>query len=112
MIGRTLGIATVAAVALAPTALAGPKMKACGNAGTSTGGSGLGVVNVKAAGVDCRTARLVAKRSNGRTARAGGAVWSCRITQAATGTEPGYIPRSKVSCRRGTSALVRFEWAS
>ncbi len=37
-----------------------------------------------------------------------GRTWKCRVTQAATGTDPGSISRTKVRCTR-SSQIVRME---
>ena len=85
----------------------------CGTGGTAY--DGLGIVNVRATGVSCATAERVARTWRGRdrwTATVNQRRWSCRVTQHATGTDPGHIPRTKLRCARPTGSVVRFELAS
>jgi hypothetical protein len=111
IVGATLAVSAPAASA------AGGSVKRCGHAGTTK--DGLGVTNVRARGVSCATARRVARRARWgaegrtRTSRVDGRTWRCTTTQAATGTDPGHVARTKVECRRpGRSSLVRFELRS
>jgi hypothetical protein len=90
--------------------------KHCGSAGTRPI-EGLGAVRVTTEGTSCTTARRVARYARVgaegakvRT-RIAGRLWTCVVTQAATGTDPGYIPRSKVRCRSG-GHTVRFQLQS
>jgi hypothetical protein len=104
--------AALAAATFPGAAQAAPAMTKCKPRLAGTGFSGLGVIDVRAAGVGCGMAKRVARASDGTQAVVAGVRWSCRITKEATGTDPGSNPYSHVSCRRGTKALVRFKWAS
>lgn len=104
--------AALAAGMLPGSAIAAPAMTKCKPRLAGTGFSGLGVIDVRAAGVGCAMAKRVARASDGSKAVVDGVRWSCRITKPATGTDGSGNPYSHVSCRRGTSALVRFKWAS
>jgi hypothetical protein len=107
-VATTLGLLGAAAPADAA--------KHCGAAGTRAV-EGLRAVRITAEGTSCKTARRVAR--NARVGAEGervrtriaGRRWTCVVTQAATGTDPGYIPRSKVRCR-SRSAIVRFQLQS
>jgi hypothetical protein len=114
IIGAALALAAV--LALASTAEA----KSC--RGKLAGPpAGLGIVRVTAVAVGCPTAKNVAKRfdnSSGGGAKSKvtvhdsrGRRWRCRITERATGTDPGYNPFTSVRCARSRS-VVRFKYAS
>lgn len=104
------------AVTLASLAGGSPAAAAVTNCGTGgTAYNGLGIVNVRAIGVSCPTAERVARRWRGKdryTATVSGKRWQCRVTEHATGTDPGLIPRTKLRCARPTGSVVRFELAS
>ena len=78
------------------------------------------IFRVVAGGVGCTTAKAVAgawfeAMSNGKSGRAvidqRHERWTCRVTQRATGTDPGYIPFTSVRCTRHR-AVVRFKQRS
>ena len=78
------------------------------------------IFRVVAGGVGCTTAKAVAggwfdATSNGKSGRAvldeRHQRWNCRITQRATGSDPGYIPFTSVRCTRH-GAVVRFKQRS
>src|SRR4051812_23624492 len=112
IIGAALALAAV--LGLASTAEA----KSCGGqlAGPT---SGLGIVQVTAVGVGCATAKNVAQgfdniSGGGAKTRvtihdSRGRRWRCRITERATGTDPGYNPFTSVRCAR-SSSVVRFKY--
>jgi hypothetical protein len=84
-------------------------------------GTGLAIIKVKVTGrVRCATAKSVARAFDRQVARGkdkatvhdpNGHAWRCRITQHATGTDPGYIPYTSVRCTRG-ERRIRFKLAS
>ena len=115
---RTIGaaLALAAVLGLASTAEA----KSC--RGQLTGPtSGLGIVQVTAVGVGCPTAKNVAQgfdniseggaKSKANIHDSRGRRWRCRITERATGTDPGYNPFTSVRCVR-SKAVVRSKYAS
>jgi hypothetical protein len=124
---RTVALATVALLVSSLTALSWSPGTAAASAtrpckGHMTGpGTGLGIIKLKVTGkVKCSTARVVARRFDKRIAKGkekatvhdrSGHAWRCRITQHATGTDPGYIPYTSVRCERG-ERVVRFKLAS
>jgi hypothetical protein len=78
------------------------------------------IFRVVASGVGCTTAKAVAGGWFGATSHgtSGRAVldqrhkrWTCRVTQRATGSDPGYIPFTSVRCARHL-AVVRFKQRS
>lgn len=102
--------------ALAAPAFAVPgsaSAAACGRAGSA--GNGLGITNVRVANTTCSVGRDVAHRYGQAFARhvtdKQGRSWTCKVTQKATGTDPGYIARTKVRCTR-SRAVVRLELQS
>lgn len=109
--------ALLASSILAPAVSAATAAK-CGTETARTHGQ---VTNVRVRGVGCRTGRRVtgdwfdvqqtAKSPNAVTVHDRGHPWECRVTQAATGTDPGYIARTKVRCTHRSSA-VTFELRS
>lgn len=117
-IGRTaLAVLTGSVVALGAGG-AGPAQAAGCTKPVMTSASGLGIVEIRKSGVSCTVARRVAKRavsSQSTFVRSsfttGGSRWRCRITQNATGTDPGLIARTKVRCTSG-KRVVRFQLAS
>jgi hypothetical protein len=83
-------------------------------------GSSLGIIKIRATNVGCKTARSVArgwefKSSHGASTKTiydrHAHKWRCRITEEATGTDPGYNPYTRVRCTRANS-VVRFALAS
>lgn len=81
-------------------------------------GSGLGIVEIRASGTGCTVARQVAKRATSRTdgrvrerVTVSGTTWRCRVTQQATGTDPGSVARTKIRCTAG-KRVVRLQLAS
>jgi hypothetical protein len=105
---------TLAAGLLAPaTASASPAY--CGAAGS--GQAGLGVTHVRAYDVSCKAARWVARKTRAEgdgitVTRVLGVAWSCRITQQATGSEPGAVLATKVTCQSPGGALVLYHLRS
>jgi hypothetical protein len=99
-------------------ATAGAPTKKCGQETARTHGQ---LTNVRANGTSCTTARRIAgdwfsvqqtaKDPNTVTVHDHGQPWPCRVTQAATGTDPGYIARTKVRCTH-RSSVVTFELRS
>jgi hypothetical protein len=114
-------VSSVTALSWSPgTAAASSTTRPC--KGYMTGpGTGLGIIKLKVTGkVKCSTARVVARRFDKQIARGkeNGTVhdtahhaWRCRITEHATGTDPGYIPYTSVRCERG-KRRVKFKLAS
>jgi|tagenome__1003787_1003787.scaffolds.fasta_scaffold20075504_2 hypothetical protein len=88
--------------------------------GTETALSSGQIFRIVAGGVGCTTAKAVAGgwfnvQSQGKSGRTvfdqRQKRWSCRVTERATGTDPGFIPFTSVRCTRG-SAVVRFKLRS
>lgn len=111
-------ITAAVAVPLAALLLAAPAhAQKCGNV-RDTGG--LQALNIVASKTTCKTAKSVAtdyaRRGTNPARDSLRRAWRCRVTQRATGTDPGFIPRTKVRCTRasssGATAIVRFELAS
>ena len=111
---------TVASFAISSASAEASTTRPC--EGQMTGpATGLGIIKLKVTGaVKCSTARLVARRFDRRIAKGKekatvhdrkGRAWRCRITQHATGTDPGYIPYTSVRCDRG-KRRVKFKLAS
>jgi hypothetical protein len=108
-----LALTAVTLATLAAVSPASATVTNCGSGGTAY--TGLAIVNVRAVGVSCPTAERVAQRWRGKdryTAVVNGKRWQCRVTQHATGTDPGFIPRTQLRCARPTGSVVRFELAS
>jgi hypothetical protein len=113
---RPLPIAAIAVTAgalLAPAAASAERY--CGNAGT--GQSGLGVSHVLAHDVSCKAARYVAEKARAtshqyRVNNILGVAWRCRITQDATGSEPGSVLTTKVTCISPGGAHVHYHLRS
>ena len=87
----------------------------CGNAGT--GQAGLGVTNVIAHDIACPAARYVARRTRARShaytlSPVLGVNWRCRITQDATGSEPGSVLATKVECVSPRGAELHYHLRS
>ncbi len=108
--------AAVFALLLLPTT-APAATRSCGKEKAISGGQ---VFAIKATRTTCKTAKQVAGgwfnlQANGESARkvydAKGRLWRCRVTEEATGTDPGYNPYSKVRCSRG-KRVVRFKLRS
>ena len=102
---------------LLTAAPSGAQAAACGIETARSGGS---VTNVRTANTTCIVGRDVAGRWYSAQARGDRATrvrdrleraWSCRITQRATGTDPGLVARTKVRCTRG-KGVVSFELRS
>jgi hypothetical protein len=106
-------LAILIAIALPSTAAA----KSCSSKGLSES-AGIGIVNVRATNVSCGTARTVVKRAMPfgkamkRSVRVAGRKYTCRTTQKATGTDPGYTSRTKVRCSASGGRIVKFWLAS
>lgn len=116
LVAVVFAAAALLPASVAPASAADP-VKRCGSGGTTSNGTF--ATNVRARTVSCAAARTVARRARlgaeGTTAstKIDGRTWRCRVTQAATGTDPGSVARTKIDCRRPTgSALVRFELRS
>src|SRR5688572_27026556 len=101
--------------ALPPTASAAAR--ACGAEWAMSDGR---LFRIKATRTTCRTAKQVAGgwynvQSHGGDARkiydAKGRRWRCRVTEEATGTDPGYNPYTRVRCTRERK-LIRFKLRS
>jgi hypothetical protein len=112
-------VCALALVALAqiegPTAQAATQ--SCGTEKTLSDGR---VFMVRATSVSCATAKSVAGgwfnvQSQGSLPRvvfdSKQRRWACRVVEAATGTDPGFIPYTSVRCSRKT-AVVRFKLRS
>lgn len=107
-------LAGLALLAVAP-ATASASEHYCGSAGS--GQAGLGVGNVFARGFSCSAARVVARRTTAtshefRDSPVAGVAWRCRITQEATGSEPGAVLTTKVTCLSPGGALLRYHLRS
>jgi hypothetical protein len=88
--------------------------------GTETARSSGQIFRVVGGGVGCRTAKAVAgawfdATSNDKSGRVVADQlrknWTCRVTERATGTDPGYNPYTSVRCTRHR-AVVRFQQRS
>jgi hypothetical protein len=112
-------LALVSLAVFAPTAAAaGTPTTKCGTETARTRGQ---VTNVRAQGTSCSTGRRIAgdwfyvqeaaKNPGSVTVHNRGRRWACGVTQAATGTDPGYIARTKVRCTH-RSSVVTFELRS
>ncbi|WP_026912593.1 hypothetical protein [Patulibacter minatonensis] len=115
---RRLPIVVMAlAVLLAAAAPASADAVSCAPP-VDAAGNGNGVLEVRASGVTCVTARRVAvravRRSDGRIRRSftsGGRRWRCRVTGTRAGDAPSYIRWTGVRCASG-SRVVRLQVAS
>lgn len=114
-----LPIAVLVAI-LAATLLPAMATAATRSCGTERALSQGAVFAIKATGTTCKTAKQVAGgwynvQSQGESGRkvydSKGRRWSCRITEEATGTDPGYNPYTRIRCARGKS-VVRFKLRS
>ncbi|MEA2154122.1 MAG: hypothetical protein QOE11_262 [Solirubrobacteraceae bacterium] len=109
--------ALVAGALLASAATPAQARVACGTEKAASSGQ---IFHVVAGGVGCGRALTVAGgwfalTSTGRPGRAvldgSHKRWGCRVTQRATGTDPGLQPFTSIRCtRRG--AVVRFQQRS
>jgi hypothetical protein len=88
--------------------------------GTETAKSSGQIFRVVAGGVGCKTAKAVAGAwfdvtSHGKPGRVIADErrkrWICRVTERATGTDPGFNPYTSVRCTRH-GAVVRFQQRS
>jgi hypothetical protein len=88
--------------------------------GTETARSSGQIFRIVAGGVGCKTAKAVVGAwfdvtSRGKPGRLiadqHGKHWVCRVTERATGTDPGFIPYTSVRCTRHR-AVVRFQQRS
>ena len=104
-------------VGLAVPIAASAATRSCGVERPLSGGA---IFRVKATNTRCKTAKQVAGgwwnvTSHGHSGRVvydgDGRRWRCRITERATGTDPGYIPYTSVRCPR-RKAVVRFKQRS
>jgi len=117
-------IAALATLGLLGTWAATAQARSC--PGTITAPkSGLAIIKVKATGTSCKTAKHVAvafdkalmgtahaeHRDSATVSDQQGHPWRCRITERATGTDPGSIPYTSVACKRD-AARIRFKFAS
>jgi hypothetical protein len=107
-------IAVAVGAALAPAA-ASAHGNFCGNAGS--GQAGLGVTNVIAHQLSCPAARYVARRTRARShaytlSPVLGVNWRCRITQDATGSDPGSVLATKVTCVSPRGAELHYHLRS
>jgi hypothetical protein len=106
------------AVAMAVPSTAAAKPKPCGVEHRLSGGV---VFMIRATNTSCTTATDVAGRWYNVQSHGTGKAptvfdvkdrrWQCRITEKATGTDPGYNPYTSVRCSRRTS-IVRFKLRS
>jgi hypothetical protein len=105
------------AVALVAPSSAAAKTTTCGPERALSGGA---VFMVRATNTACSTAKGVAGRWYHVQSSVGTAPtvfdaknhrWQCRITEAATGTDPGFNPYTSVRCSRRQS-IVRFKLRS
>lgn len=106
---------TVAAGALLAPGSASAHGRYCGSAGT--GQAGLGVTHVEADDIACPAARFVARRARATShaytvSRILGVDWRCRITQDATGSDPGSVLATKVTCLSPRGAHVHYHLRS
>lgn len=115
---RRATVTIVCALALAQ--VEGSTAQAAQSCGTEKTLSHGQVFMVRASGVSCATAKSVAGGWFNVQAQRGPAPsvfdskqrrWTCRIVEAATGTDPGFIPYTSVRCARKT-AVVRFKLRS
>ena len=100
-------------IAVAPVATASPAPRRCGPENSISKGQ---VFDVRATRTTCRTALQVAggwffTGQKHKIYDAAGRRWNCRVTEAATGTDPGYNPYTHVRCIRG-DRRVRFKMRS
>jgi hypothetical protein len=109
--------AVVGCLALSWTAGPAHGRVACGTEMARSSGQ---IFRIVGGGVGCRTAKALAgawfdATSRGKPGRLvadqRGKRWACRVTQRATGTDPGFIPYTSVRCTRHR-AVVRFQQRS
>jgi hypothetical protein len=88
--------------------------------GTETARSSGQIFRIVAGGVDCQRAKAVAGAwfdvtSKGKSGRVitdqHRKRWTCRVTERATGTDPGFNPYTSIRCTRH-GAVVRFQQRS
>ena len=112
---RVVVVALVVALVV-PTA-ASAATRSCGVERALSSGA---IFRVKATNTSCKTARQVAGgwwnvTSHGHSGQVvydgDGRRWRCRVTERATGTDPGYIPYTSVRCTR-RKAVVQFKQRS
>jgi hypothetical protein len=117
---RNLVMGPLSVLALSAVAAATPAHAATRSCGTETALSRGAVFKIAATGVACVTAKSVAGgwynvQSQGKSGRVvfdfKRRRWSCRITEHATGTDPGFIPYTSIRCAR-RSSVVRFKLRS
>lgn len=108
---RRLLMVVVMLLTFSATTSVGSSADAASSCSAVSLANGTRAVEVRAAGTSCRVARSVVagwgRDGDGRTRDVRGRAWRCRTVQAATGTEPGSVARTKVRCARGRS-VVRF----
>jgi hypothetical protein len=113
---RRYALAALAVASAVPSS-AVAKTTACGIEHALSGGV---VFMVRATNAACATAKEVAGRWYNVQSHAGTAPtvfdaknhrWRCRVTEEATGTDPGYNPYTSVRCSR-QDAIVRFKLRS
>jgi hypothetical protein len=116
MMKKLLIPAVLITAAILPSPAAAATRK-CGTEGAASHGR---VFAVQATNTTCRTAKNVAGgwfnvQSHDGTAPSvydtSGNRWRCRVTEEATGTDPGYNPYTKVRCVR-RSKVARFKLRS
>jgi hypothetical protein len=114
--------AIVPVVLLLGTVCSPPVASAATSCGTERALSGGRVFRVRATGANCTTAKAVAggwfnvqNQSGEDAARTvfdqRRRRWKCRVTEEATGTDPGFIPFTSVQCTRRGS-VVKFKLRS
>jgi hypothetical protein len=117
MLVKPLVICAALLLSLWASAPVSAATRACGTERALSHGA---VFKVTATGTTCKTAKQVAGgwynvQSEGGSARyvfdERERRWRCRITERATGTDPGYNPYTSVRCVRGPAA-VRFKLRS
>lgn len=114
---RTMKFIPLAAVFAAAIAATPANAASCAKPYLMTG-SGLGIAEIRASGTGCSVARQVATRATSRSDgqirtrfTVSGRTWACRVTQRATGTDPGSVARTKIRCVAG-KRVVRLELGS
>ncbi len=115
--GRLAALCTALLIVSAAPPAASASTRSCGTERALSDGA---IFRVKATGTTCKVAKEVAGgwwnvTSNGGSGRVvtdgSRRRWRCRVTERATGTDPGYIPYTSVRCARGRK-IVRFQQRS
>ena len=113
LIAHVLAIGSIALAMASPASASGVAQKRCG---TERGVWKGQIFDVRAEHIGCKTALQVAggwlfTGQKSKVYDSAGRAWRCRITERATGTDPGFNPYTHVRCARARS-VVRFKMRS